>query len=252
MLFSRARAPALALLVVALVPACGDDEVVPDGGPVDADAGGDDRCPGLLTFEAQVADVTSLGSLFEVQVAEVGASNQTTSAPNGRAVLCLPAGADSQVRSTQEGYLARLDTLSEDAVAASLGTDQAYPIDLLRESEADATIGGVRDPAAALLLVSVVSYPEAQPLVGAAVSIDKDHDGAYARDAEGGFAASPDGAIGAGRLVLFANVAASGAGSDGQVAVTVTPPDGYDGSCVGPTSVELEIDGVSGAFFACE
>jgi hypothetical protein len=97
----------------------------------------------------------------------------------------------------------------------------------------------------------VVSYPEAEALVGAAVSIDKESDGAFARQAAGGgFSPSPDGEVAAGGLVLFANVAPGG--SEGRAAVTVTPPDGYDGSCVGPTSVELEIDGVTGAFFACQ
>lgn len=263
MLSTRARAFALALLAGSVVPACGDDEVLPDGGGQPdasvADASeidsGDDLCPGELTLEAIVADTESGEAVFAAAVAEDGAANQTTSAPNGRAVLCLPDGAASRVSTTLDDYLDRTDTLSADAVERSLGTAQPYPIDLLSTVAADDLLIGLgltRDESASLLLVSVVSYPDGQPLDGAVVSIDKDSEGAFARDGTGQFAASPDREIGAGRLLLFANVAATGAGQDGQVAITVTPPGGFGGSCVGPPAVDLAIGGVSGAFFACQ
>jgi hypothetical protein len=262
MLSSRARAFALALLAGSVVLACGDDEVLPDGGGLpDASAAdaridsGDDLCPGELTFEALVADAESGEAVFAAAVAEVGAANQTTSAPNGRALLCLPDGAASRVSTALDDYLARLDTLSADAVERSYGTAQPYPIDILSTVEADDLLIGLgltRDESASLLLVSVVGYPDGQPLDGAVVSIDKDSEGAFARDGTGQFATSPDREIGAGRLLLFANVAATGAGEDGQAAITVTPPDGFGGSCVGPPAVDLEIGGLSGAFFACQ
>ncbi|HTE49797.1 MAG TPA: hypothetical protein VK698_02910 [Kofleriaceae bacterium] len=262
MLPSCARASALALAIIA--SACGDDEVVPDGGnPADAavdaaaaDAAldaGDDLCPGQLTFEALVADAESSESVFEVDVAEVDAANQTQSAPNGRAVLCLPLDRVSEVRSTLADYLARTDTLDVDAVQQSLGTDQPYPIDVMSTAAADlllSDLGPDRDPAATLLLVSVVSYPDAQPLVGATVTIDEASGGAFARGTAGDFAPSPDAAIGDGRLLLLANVVDGD--DDGRAVITVAPPDGFSGVCVGPPSVALQEGGLSGAFFACQ
>jgi hypothetical protein len=264
MISERARGPALALLMVALASGCGDDDdTSDDGGGADAtadagsDAGapdtGDDLCPGMSLFEALTADAESAASIFEVDVAEVGGSAATTSAPNGRADLCLPAGADAQVRSTKDGYLARLDTLSADALDILDTAINPYPLDLLETAAADALLDGLgapRDEAATLLLVSVVTADGA-PLVGATVSIDRGDDGVFARQATGDFAGAGDpGAVADGRVLMFANVAVSGAGD--QAAITVTPPDGFDGTCVGPPSVELEAGGLSGALFACQ
>jgi hypothetical protein len=263
--------PAVLVSLVAVLAACGGDD---DGGSsadaggggaadaaagVDAgaaDAGDEDLCPGELTFEALVADAESRMPVVEVEVAEVGGSNLTASAPNGRAVLCLPAGGDAQVRSTRDAYLDRLDTLAGDAVEAAAAAAQPYPLDVMDAVAADtllAALGPERDGNDSLLLVSVVTYPDGQPLVGASVSIDVvDNDGAFARDAKGAFAASPGAAIEDGRLLMFANVALTGGAEDGRAAITVTTPDDYDGTCVGPASVELVAGGVAGALFACQ
>jgi hypothetical protein len=257
----------------ALLAACGGDD---DGGsPADAGGGGlsdagvdagsgdagaadagDDLCPGELTFEALVADAESSMPVIDVEVAQVGGSNLTASAPNGRAVLCLPAGSDAQVRSTRELYLDRLDTLSADALAAAAAASQPYPLDVMDAVAADtllAALGPERDGNDSLLLVSVVTYPDGQPLVGASVSIDVvDNDGAFARDASGDFAASPGAEVEDGRVLMFANVALTGGGQEGRAAITVTPPEKYDGTCVGPASVELVAGGLAGALFACQ
>ena len=95
---SSSRAPAaLLVLITALLVACGGDDdggSSADAGPaptVDAGAdagvgdGGEDLCPGQLTFEALVADAESSEPVFEVELAQVGGSNQAASAPNGRA-----------------------------------------------------------------------------------------------------------------------------------------------------------------------
>ncbi len=265
MVSDRVRALALALILAALTSACGDDEAVPDGGggapDASADAGsdaapidtGEDLCPGQLGFEALVADAIDGEPAFDIAVAEVGGSASTTSAPNGRAQLCLPAGADSQVRSTADTYLARLDSLSADAIDVINGAVQPYPLDVLETAAADALLTGLsltRDEEASLLLVSVVAYPDGEPLVGATVVIDKDSDGPFARDAKGAFAEATE--IGEGRVLLFANTALGGDGEAGRAAITVTPPDGFDGTCVGPPTVELEAGGLSGALFACQ
>jgi hypothetical protein len=44
----------------------------------------------------------------------------------------------------------------------------------------------------------------------------------------------------------------TGGAEEGRAAITVTPPDGFSRTCAGPPSVELQADGVSGAFFACQ
>lgn len=262
MLALRARSVAL---VVVTAFACGDDEASPDvdGAPPDASPpvdtavpiidASDDLCPDQLTFEALVADAGSGAAVFDVAVAEVGAENQTTSAPNGRAVLCLPAGAASEVESTFADYLVRRDAVDPDAAAASVGTAQPYPIDMLSTGAADellAALGPGRDEAATLVLVSVVSYPDGEPLVGAEITLDETSEGAFARDFAGEFTASVEAAVADGRLVLFANVIDGD--TDGGAAITVTPPEGFAGTCVGPPRVALEAGGLSGAFFACQ
>jgi hypothetical protein len=111
-------------------------------------------------------------------------------------------------------------------------------------------LGPGRDQAASLVLVSVVSYPDGAPLVGAEITLDEASDGAFARDLAGEFTASAEAAVADGRLVLFANVVDGD--TDGGAAITVTPPGGFAGSCVGPPRVTLEAGGLSGAFFACQ
>ena len=260
MLFPRARAPALALLTVAVVTACGDGESVPDGGAPDGAPGPDaeDLCPGQISFEALVADARSGEPTFEVTVAEAGGSASTTSAPNGRADLCLQSG-DSTLRSSKADYLDRLDTLSNEALAIAVAAVQPYPLDVLGQDAADSLLdilGPGRDPAATLLLVSVVSFPDGAPLVGARVSLEDgvDPDGVFARDATGEFVqvALGDEAVADGRILMFSNVPLNGGEEDGRVALTVTPPAAFSGTCVGPPSVELQADGLSGAFFACQ
>jgi hypothetical protein len=257
-----ARASALALVVFGLAGGCGDDEVVPDvdGSPEDAgDAStgpdAENLCPGEVTFEGLVADAISGQATFEVEVAVEGGS-ATTSAPNGRAQLCLPADADSSLLSTKTEYLSRLDTTSRDALAAANAAAQPYPLEVLSVAAADALLddlGATRDPADSVILVSVRSYPDGAALEGATISIDVDgNDGAFARDAVGEFAASLEAAVAAGGTVLFANVPLTGGAEEGRAAITVTPPDGFSGTCAGPPSVELQADGVSGAFFACQ
>lgn len=251
-----ARAPALALVVFGLAGGCGDDEVDSDIDGSPEDAGGDaspgpdaeNLCPGAITFEALVADAITGQVAFDVQVADVGGSAMTTSAPNGRAQLCLSSDADSTLRSSRADYLTRLDAISRDALASNPG--QPYPLEVLSVAAADGLLddlGAARDPADSILLVSVRSGGEA--LEGATIEIDVDTDGAFARDGSGAFAATATGQVAAGGTVLFANVPLT---EGGRAAITLTPPDNFTGTCAGPPSVELEADGVTGAFFACQ
>jgi len=260
----RALAPALALAAVSFAGCGGDDDDdgdasdggTPDGGTA-IDAGGD--CPGELAFEALVANAVDEEPVFNVKVAQVGGPNETTSAPNGRAALCLPTGADVQLESDQVGYLPRQDELSAEAIAAAVAAGQPYPLDVLSAMQAKMVFGAIGvewDSADALVMVSVLSYPGGEPLVDARVSIEAGliHDGAFERDGKGSLTASPLGQIGEvgeRRLVLFANVPVTGGAEDGRAALTVAPPDGFGGTCVGSPSVAVEAGGMSGAFFAC-
>ena len=266
MLPDGVRATALALAFILIAPAwgCGDDEVPSDDGDDDSDAGvdagtdagddaGDDLCPGLLTFEALVAQ--SGAPEVAVTVAEVGGSAATSSAPNGRAQLCLPADAESlQVRSTKEGFLPRLDTLIPGAIEIANAAAQPYPLDVLGAEAAQALRDDLdvpQDEETTLLLVSVVAYPDALPLAGATVAIDgANAAGSFASDASGAFLPAGTDAIGEGRTLLFANVISEG--EEGQAAITVTPPEEFAGTCVGPPTVALEPGGISGALFSCQ
>lgn len=253
----RAMRVAVGIWIALLVGAgcSGDDEVVVDASPL-PDAPPDDGpgidaenlCPGAFTFEALVADLESGTPVFDVTLAEVGdAGNTTTSAPNGRAVLCLPADTDAEVRSTKVDYLARLDVLSSAAIEIAADADQPYPLDIVTTTAVDALytdLGETRDAADSQLVVAVLTYPDGEALVGATVAVDNANDGAYARDGSGDFGAGDT--VAAGGVVLLVNTTT---GDDAEI--TVTPPGDFDGSCEGPSTVSLEVDGMTGVLFAC-
>lgn len=247
-----------AALLLLHAPACGDDEVTDDGDlpRIDSglpDAGGPDAenlCPGAATFEGLAANLESGDPEFEVEVTEVAdPGNSATSAPNGRVVLCLPDGADSEIRAEKTDYLARVDAVPAAALAIAGDAGQPYPLFVIAETAADTLytdLGTSLMAGDAQVVVSVLEYPAGTPLTGATVEIDKADTGTFTRDDAGGFA---DGnAIAGGGLVLFANVPPAG----GDVGVTVTPPDGFRGTCTGPASLSLGAGEMSGALFACQ
>ena len=239
--------PRAALAAVLLAGCGGDDDPIADAAPPAPDR--EDLCPGRLTLEALVADLVTGAAVFDVSLTEVGnEGNAATSAPNGRAILCLPAGEDSEVRATHPERLDRLDRVDADAAAIWYGASQPYPLHVVTPAAADALLGEhglTRDEDAAQVIVTVLEYPGGTPLSGATVAIDRAHEGALSRDEEGGFAASDE--IGAGGLVLFANAVTTG----GAVTATVTPPDGYAGTCTGPSAAPLEAGAVTGLHIAC-
>jgi hypothetical protein len=243
------RAASLALGLALFLAGCGgDDGPAADAAPAAPDR--EDLCPGALTFEALVTDLQSNQAVFDTTLAEVGnESNSATSAPNGRAVLCLPTDTASQVRSTREDHLHRLDAMDQAAAAIWYAADQPYPLHMITEVAAEALLAGLgltRDEEDAQVIVSVLRYPGATPLVGAEVTIDRSHEGAFVRDGQGGFAAGES--VGPGGLVLFANTVAT----SGQVSASVTPPAGFAGTCTGPTSAPVEDGAVTGLHFACQ
>lgn len=250
----------IAALAAALLiaPACGgDDEIVDDGDPGPIDSGPDaavdaeDLCPGALTFEALAANLETGSAEFEVMVTELAdPANVESSAPNGRVVLCLPDDADSEVRAEKTDYLTRVDAVPTEVTNALVAAIQPYPLFVISQAAAEALytdLGTAFDAGDAQLVVSVLEYPGGTPLTGATVAIDKTPGaGPFARDDGGGFAAGDE--IAGGGLILFGNVPPAG----GDVAITVTPPDGFDGSCSGPTTLNITAGELSGALFACQ
>jgi len=251
----------VALTAAALLSpvACGgDDEIVGDGdvAPIDSgvpDAGIDaeNLCPGALTFEAFASGLETGTAEFDVAVTEVGnPTNTETSAPNGRVVLCLPDDADVELSAEKTDYLTRVDTVKSAVLAEFSPTTQPYPLFVIAQAAAETLytdLGATFDDGDGQVVVSVLEMPAATPLTGATVDIDKTPgDGPYARDDAGAFAAGDT--IDSGGLVLFANVPLAG----GDVSITVTPPDGFTGTCTGPATVSLTAGQMSGALFACQ
>jgi hypothetical protein len=236
---------------LAFAVACGgDDEIDPDFDSSVSDAepiDGEDLCPGAFTFEALAGDLESDAAVNAVEVVEVGdEGNATTSAPNGRVVLCLPSGVDSAIRAEKADFLTREDAISIEAATAAAEAGQPYPLHVIGGAEIEALFTDLAltyDPDDAQVVVSVLSYPDGTALEGATVAIDKASDAALARDGSGGFAAGDE--IAAGGLMLFANVPIAG----GDVEITVTPPAG---TCSGPATIPLLAGGMSGALFACQ
>jgi hypothetical protein len=249
---------ALGAALLLSTPACGDDEVddddgdrptidsgIPDAAPFDAE----NLCPGAVTFQAFAGDLESGDATFEVEVSEVAdPGNSATSAPNGRVVLCLP-DADGAIRAEKADYLPRVDALPGE-VAGHFGQESSpYPMLVISEAAADTLYGDLGTTLMAgdaQVVVSVVEVPAGTPLAGATVEIDKADTGQFARDASGGFADGNE--VAGGGLILFANVPIGG----GDVGITVTPPDGFRGTCSGPATLDLTAGEMSGALFACQ
>jgi hypothetical protein len=248
-----------ALGAAALVTtACGgDDEIVGDGdvAPIDAaipdgsfDA--ENLCPGAVTFEAFAAGLESGTAEFDVAVTEVGnPTNTETSAPNGRVVICLP-DADSSLSAEKTDYLTRVDAVPAAVAAQFSPSTIAYPLYVITQAAAETLytdLGSTFDAGDGQVVVSVLEMPAGTPLTGAVVDIDKSPGGGpFTRDANGDFTASDE--IAGGGLILFANVATAG----GDLVVTVTPPDGFSGTCTGPATLALTAGQLSGALFACQ
>lgn len=249
---------ALGAALLLCAAACGDDEVddddgdrptidsgIPDAAPID----GENLCPGAVTFQAFAGDLESGDATFEVEVTEVAdPGNSATSAPNGRVVLCLP-DADGAIRAEKTDYLPRVDALPGEVASHFDQESSPYPLLVISEAAADTLYGDLGTTLMAgdaQVVVSVIEVPEGTPLTGATVEIDKADTGQFARDASGGFADGNE--VAGGGLILFANVPIGG----GDVGITVTPPDGFRGTCSGPATLELNAGEMSAALFACQ
>lgn len=219
----------LALALAVTVSACSGDD---DGSGEDCTWPDPEAlCPDAFSFEAFVGDIETGAAAFDVALSQRGqAVISTTSAPNGRATLCLTGG-DVEIQGLKAGYLTRRDTLDTCAVARAAALTQPYPFGMLTAEYVDQTYEGdfERDDTASQVLVTVATFSEAgaEAVLGAEVEIDPPGDGRAAFT----------------EVNLFANVPGD------EVTVTVHA-DGLD--CVGPATAALEPGGVTGVLFACE
>jgi hypothetical protein len=100
------------------------------------------------------------------------------------------------------------------------------------------------DTTSAWVIVHAVSLPEGEPLLGATIALAGAHGATFTRQADRSFV--PGTAIAAGGAVLFTEV------EDSDGGVTMTPPDGFAGECVGPAELATGPAAIKGAAFACQ
>lgn len=215
--------PGMVLALAAALAACSGDD---DGGPAVCEAPDPEGlCPDEFAFEAFVGDLETGASVFEASVTDrLDDGNATTSAPNGRAVLCLPDG-DREVITSHADYLTRLDVVTSCAAARAVSAGQAYPIELLSATSL-ADSGVEPDDDATQVLVTALRYPGGEAIAGASVEL----------------AAMHDDVVMLGDTFLFPNA------TGGDAAVELTA----DADCAGPDTVPLVPGAVVGVFFACE
>ena len=212
----------LVLALASALAACGGDD---DGGPSTCEAPDPEGlCPDGFAFEAFVEDLESGTSVFEATVADrADDSIATTSAPNGRAVVCLPDG-DREVETSHADYLTRIDVVTSCAAARAVEAGQAYPIGLVSADFLAASGVDVAD-GATQVVVTALRYPGRDPVDGTA-ELDAPHDEV----------------VMLGDSTLFPNATGNTA------AVSLAS----DADCTGPDTVPLVPDAVVGVFFACE
>lgn len=217
-----------------------------DAAAADAAADASNLCPpGSQLFTGEYVDWDStpddfLG-IFDATIAEVDdPGNSTTTAPNGRGILCIDPDSDTDLDFTQENYLPLLFSASIDAVA--IGT---YFAAGLTPARADTLFSDElslsRDPAMAQVIVDVRIYPGGEPAIGATVAIGDASAGAFSRDSARLYV--PGSTLTDGGSVLFANVA------PGTTTVTVTAPPGA--TCVGRSSMTLRAGSLNFTEYAC-
>ena len=241
------------LLIALVLPACGDDDDAPpdatipdatvpdvevpviDAAPPDAPG----PCAGQLLFHGDYVewDSTDLDftGMCSADLVEVGnKTNTSETAPNGRGVLCLPPGADADVRyaggapspnCTDDLALTML--FAVDADVAAIGPFTARGLTTARADTliVDELGLGSRDVTDAIVIVDL-------GVTGGTVDIDATYEQSFVL---------PDGV-----RTLFANVDPTG----GTTTATVTPPGGM--ICDGRATLTLQANAISFANYACE
>jgi len=228
--------PTIALAILFATAACGACSADDNGMSADAAADAPDQ-PTELKFETQATDLVTQLALFDVTVSEVGASNTTQSAPNGRAVLTI-ANAAGQVSHSLAGFLG--NTMAVDPEALLTHNDANEPLISHLVSVADldtlySGIGVVRDDQATQLIL-YVRASDFTPATGVNVTVDGGGQ-SYVRGG-GGFEAGSAPLTDA--LVLVPNVVGT------QASVTLSA------TCPGPSTVALAAGEIASAFYVCD
>jgi hypothetical protein len=171
----------------------------------------------------------------------INPENTAIAAPNGRGTLCLPAAAPSFVDFSHTDYLDLRYTVWPEAARRG-----PFAVKGLTPARADA-LGYTPEPATALVLVAVRTYNNdlvpGEPTVGARVTLETPHTGAFIDDGTGAYQAGDTVATDA--YVLFTDVAVG----TGQTDVVVTPPAGF--ACAGPVALDLVPGAIAATTFAC-
>lgn len=247
--YDRPMAPRLsgrAALALALVAACGGDPGSGDAAPTDgATADAEDLCDGEMTIEARVADLATDESLVGVALqATADPGRVVSSAPNGRAVLCVAPADEVDVTASGADVVERTDRIARSAIGKLRAAGAVHPFTMI-------TTGGLADLATALevaapdagttWVLAHVVRPDGSPATGATVAIDGASDGSFTR-AAGSFVAGD--AIAEGGVVLVANPTATA-----PLGLSVEPTSG---SCDGPANLSPAAGAITGAVFVCQ
>ncbi len=255
---SRRRFSLLICFSAAMAPACGDDgqSAVTDAGSIDAgidasiaDAGAPDAfnpCPGKSTFQIGVTDWSSGGNVFEVVVQEGTTANMTTSAPNGRVVLCIAPTGPVTLRLSHPSYIDRVHTTTGEIAAEQYASGTDPTLRLLSTAQ-EATLyanAGVTRTAAATTTVAMVRFRESgDDAPGAAIVIGATNDGAFTPGGDVDTLVSGATTTASGR-VLFLNTEADPATSSVQVSGLA--------NCSAPATMSLAPAGVSSVSIVCD
>lgn len=245
-----------AAITTLLTVACGgSDGSLADAGAVDAlsrDAMPvEDRCPDQLDADLRFVDLSNGDPLFECTVQESDvAANHALSDADGRALVCATDAPEVDlIASCPIGGGDHYQRIHAGAMERLLANGHALPYPIFEPSYfAGLASSGINSPVVGELVVAVqvLSATNGQPLVGAIVNTTATNSGLVSRTADGSYEASP--AIAAGGLVVTSDVP-----MDPVPTFSVTPPAGFAGDCVGPSSPTSEEFGaaISVLTFVC-
>ena len=164
---------------------------------------GDDAATADLTFTGGYEDWDTAIQFMGVvgaTVTHVPSGTSATTAPNGRSTLELTGVGVSDVTFTAPGYLPARYTLDP---AAHLGPYLVLGISETRSDSFHADLGLTRDPARALVELSVIGYPSGDPVDGVAIALDGATDGVH-QDASGAWL--PGATTSGSSFVVYPNV----------------------------------------------
>lgn len=234
--------PALLVAVVAGCSCGGNGDAV-DSGPIDTGPDVFDACPGELNFETQVLDLitqsTVVGVTDGVTVTEAATANTASSAPNGRAILCLSAATDADVLHERANLVTNRMRVTSAAGDRHEAAREPLVSDVSTAANLDGLYTGLgltRDAGATTVLIYVRSASFAAAN-GAQVAV-AGAGASYVRDSGGDFEIGDT--IGNDPVLLVPNVGGT------QVSFTVSQ------TCDGPTTITLEPGAIASTFLVCD